>query len=189
MYLRTTPRRNNDGSVVRYLQLAHSTWGPQAKRSRMQVICNLGREDANNRAALQRLVASVSGRRPGAGATAGEGLRYVESRPLLFDTTSTYFGLDEPDTPVARDRRGVPVSDADGHGEGAGDKDTDKAGFCSYGKSRDHRDDLPQFVVGMAVTRTGLPVGVWRRRTAGWWHRTRISRSLAASPRTRSMST
>ena len=50
MYLRTTPRRNSDGSVVRYLQLAHNLWDPQAKRSKVQVIYNLGREDANNRA-------------------------------------------------------------------------------------------------------------------------------------------
>jgi len=78
---------------------------------------------------------------------------------LFFDTTSTYFELDEPDTPVARDQRGVPV--ADGHSEGAGDRDTDTAGFCSYGHSKDHRDDLPQIVVGMAVTRTGIPVRVW----------------------------
>jgi hypothetical protein len=35
------------------------------------------------------------------------------------------------------------------------------AGFRSYGKSKDHRDDLPQVVVGMAVTRTGIPVRVW----------------------------
>ena len=34
MYLRTTPRKNKDGSVVRYLQLAHNTWDPVAKRSR-----------------------------------------------------------------------------------------------------------------------------------------------------------
>jgi transposase len=34
-------------------------------------------------------------------------------------------------------------------------------GFRTYGKSKDHRDDLPQVVVGMAVTRTGIPVRVW----------------------------
>jgi hypothetical protein len=78
---------------------------------------------------------------------------------LFFDTTSTYFQLDEPDTPVARDQRGVPMPDADG--EGRGDKDADKAGFRSYGNSKDHREDLPQIVVGMAVTRTGIPVRVW----------------------------
>src|SRR6266699_2595581 len=28
MYLRSTPRRNKDGSEVRYLQLAHNVWDP-----------------------------------------------------------------------------------------------------------------------------------------------------------------
>jgi hypothetical protein len=35
------------------------------------------------------------------------------------------------------------------------------AGFRAYGKSKDHRDDLPQVVIGMAVTRDGIPVRVW----------------------------
>src|SRR5919204_2079415 len=85
MYLRTTPRRNTDGQVVRYLQLAHNTWDPQARRSRVQVLYNFGREDANNRAALQRLVASVTrflDPDRALAATAGEGLAFVESRPL-----------------------------------------------------------------------------------------------------------
>ena len=34
-------------------------------------------------------------------------------------------------------------------------------GFRTYGKSKDHRDDLPQVVIGMAVTRDGIPVRVW----------------------------
>src|SRR6266540_2596737 len=85
MYLRTTPRRNNDGSVVRYLQLAHNTWDPAAKRSRVRVLYNFGREDHHNRAALHRLVASVSrflDPDQTLAATAGQGLAFVESRPL-----------------------------------------------------------------------------------------------------------
>ena len=35
------------------------------------------------------------------------------------------------------------------------------AGFRTYGKSKDHRGDLPQVVIGMAVTRDGIPVRVW----------------------------
>src|SRR5262249_25644626 len=31
----------------------------------------------------------------------------------------------------------------------------------THGHSKDHRDDLPQVVVGMAVTRQGIPVRVW----------------------------
>jgi len=74
---------------------------------------------------------------------------------LFFDTTSTYFELDEADAPVARDERGTTLADTTS-GDGA-----TKAGFCTYGKSKDHRDDLPQIIVGMAVTRSGIPVRVW----------------------------
>jgi hypothetical protein len=246
MYLRTTPRRNNDGSVVRYLQLAHNSWDPKAKRSRVQVIYNFGREDHHNRAALQRLVASVSrflDPDQALAAQAGEGLAFVESRPLggvwaldglwhrlgidttmrrllagrrldpsaervlfalvanralapssklaaahwisddaaipglaatsddacyramdwlleihheleqeifgqvatlldlevdllFFDTTSTYFELEEPDTPIARDPSGLPLpqpSDDNGQGD---DDGADTAGFRSYGHSK-----------------------------------------------------
>jgi hypothetical protein len=76
---------------------------------------------------------------------------------LFFDTTSTYFELDEPDEPVARDERGQVLPETK-TGDGDGEK---LAGFRSYGKSKDHRDDLPQIVIGMAVTRTGIPVRVW----------------------------
>ena len=74
---------------------------------------------------------------------------------LFFDTTSTYFELDQPDAPVARDERGTALADTSG-GDGA-----TKAGFRTYGKSKDHRDDLPQIIVGMAVTGSGIPVRVW----------------------------
>src|SRR6266576_3861265 len=36
-----------------------------------------------------------------------------------------------------------------------------EAGFRTWGKSKDHRDDLPQIVIGMAVTRDGIPLRVW----------------------------
>ncbi len=54
---------------------------------------------------------------------------------LFFDTTSTYFERDEPET-----------------GDGA---------FRVYGHSKDHRPDLPQIVIGLAVTREGIPVRCW----------------------------
>jgi transposase len=57
---------------------------------------------------------------------------------LFFDTTSTYFERDEPE--VGPD--GEP-------------------GFRSLGHSKDHRPDLPQVVIGLAVTREGIPVRVW----------------------------
>jgi Transposase DDE domain len=54
---------------------------------------------------------------------------------LFFDTTTTYFERDEPE-----------------QGDGA---------FRVFGHSKDHRPDLPQIVIGLAVTREGIPVRVW----------------------------
>jgi Transposase DDE domain len=74
---------------------------------------------------------------------------------LFFDTTSTYFETGDPDSEVPRDWRGEPA---------AGEQDTDPdktAGFRVHGKSKDSRDDLPQIVVGLAVTREAIPVRVW----------------------------
>ena len=264
MYLRSTPRRNKDGSEVRYLQLAHNVWDPQLRRSKVQVVYNFGREDHENREALQRLVASVTRfLDPGAAlAAAADGLEFTGSRPLggtwaldalwsqlgigpamrkllkgrrlddtaervlfglvanralapssklaaarwisedilvtglpattddacyramdwlleirdqlerkvfdqvadllnlevdllFFDTTSTYFETEEADEPVARDKNGSPVTSGDDAEDGK------EAGFRTWGKSKDHRDDLPQVVIGMAVTRNGIPVRVW----------------------------
>jgi len=265
VYVRSTPRRNKDGSEVRYLQLAHNVWDPAAKRSRVQVIYNFGREEPATREALERLVASVARHlEPGkARAIAAQGLEFTESRPLggtwvldalwhrlgigpamrellkgrrldasaervlfaltanralapssklaaarwasedvlvaglpattddacyramdwllqirealekrvfdraaevlglevdllFFDTTSTYFVTEEADAPVARDQLGNPVP---GGAEDAGNGR--EAGFRTWGKSKDHRDDLPQIVIGMAVTRDGIPLRVW----------------------------
>ena len=66
---------------------------------------------------------------------------------LFFDTTSTYFELDDPDGEVARNWRGERAS-GDGNAEPA------KA-------AKDSRDDLPKIVIGLAVTRDGIPVRVW----------------------------
>ncbi len=270
MYVKTTTRRNKDGTPVRYLHLAHNQWDQAAGRSVPKILYGLGREDQLDRAAIKRLVAALSGLLEPAdalAATAGAGLHFVESRPLggayvldglwhrlgidkvmvkllsgrrldprvervlfglvanralqpssklaaaawithdvaidglprtsddacyramdwlleitdalerevfwqvatlldlevdllFFDTTSTYFQLDEPDEPVARDERGRALPEPSDTGAGEGDGAT-KAGFGSYGKSKDHRDDLPQIVIGMVVTRTGIPVRVW----------------------------
>jgi transposase len=54
---------------------------------------------------------------------------------LFFDTTSTYF-----------------ERDAEDDGEDA---------LRRYGHSKDHRSDLPQIVIGLAVTKEGIPVRVW----------------------------
>ncbi len=63
---------------------------------------------------------------------------------LFFDTTSTYFERDSAEEPVL-DEHGNETAPA----------------FRTHGKSKDHRDDLPQVVIGMAVTRTGIPIRVW----------------------------
>jgi hypothetical protein len=73
---------------------------------------------------------------------------------LFFDTTSTYFELEEPDEPVARDASGRPAAAGE-----AGE--AEKGAFRTYGKSKDSRDDLPQVIIGMAVTREGIPVRCW----------------------------
>jgi hypothetical protein len=73
---------------------------------------------------------------------------------LFFDTTSTCFETGEADDPVARDERGQAVADDS-------DKKAGEEGFRTHGKPEDSRDDLPQVVAGMAVTRDGIPVRVW----------------------------
>ena len=95
---------------------------------------------------------------------------------LFFDTTSTYFELDETDQPLPRDDRGWvtepdlasrPGEPGDASAQTApqvheiGDGTGKAAGLRSYDKSKDHREDLPQVVIGMAVTRGGIPVRVW----------------------------
>jgi hypothetical protein len=258
--LRSTLRRNKDGSEVRYLQLAHNVWDPAAKRSRVQVVYNFGREEPGTRETLERLVASVSRHLDPGRARPAEGLEFTESRPLggtwaldalwerlgigpaargllkgrrldpaaervlfaltanralapssklaaarwasedvhvtglpattddacyramdwlleirgalekeafdrvaglpgletdllFFDTTSTYFVTEDADAPVPRDEHGNAVPGGNG--------ELKTAGFRTWGKSKDHRDDLPQVVIGMAVTRNGIPLRVW----------------------------
>ena len=53
---------------------------------------------------------------------------------IFFDTTSTYFERDEEDH---------------------------ENGLRRYGHSKDHREDLPQIVIGLAVTKEGIPVKCW----------------------------
>jgi transposase len=53
---------------------------------------------------------------------------------LFFDTTSSYFELDKQD---------------------------DEEGLRHYGLSKDKRKDLPQVVIGLAVTKEGIPVRSW----------------------------
>ena len=270
MYLRTTSQTRKDGTVVRYLQLAHNVWNAEKGRSDATVLYNFGREDAHTRDTLERLVRSLSRYlhpgEPEMGEPALADFTYVESRPLggayvldalwrelgigetvtrllakrhrdrraerslfalvanralspssklaasewvgkdveipgldsitddalyramdflleiapaleeavfsqvanllnlevdllFFDTTSTYFCIDEADEAMERDGRGEMLS-GDGEAETPATP-VASTGFRTYGKSKDHRDDLPQIVVGLEVTREGIPVRVW----------------------------
>ena len=68
---------------------------------------------------------------------------------VFVDTTSTYWEME-----VA----GELAADRDGDG---GDEAPQEAAERRLGHSKDHRDDLPQVVIAMAVTRDGIPVRCW----------------------------
>jgi|SRR3954468_2795722 len=57
---------------------------------------------------------------------------------LLLHTTRTYFERDGED-----------------------DDAEDRWGLRRYGHSKDSRPDLPQIIIGLAVTREGIPVRIW----------------------------
>src|SRR5664279_1737993 len=59
MYLRTTKRRNADGSEVRYYQLAENVWDAQRGCAVAKVIYNFGRADQLDAEKLRRLAASI----------------------------------------------------------------------------------------------------------------------------------
>lgn len=256
MYVRTIQRRNKDGSVARYVQLAHNVRLPGRRNPVAQVIHSFGREDQLDRQALARLVRSISRfLEPGEqlAAAGSEELRFLASRPfgggfvldglwrrlgigaalerlargrrltplverlifalvcnralapgskraalvwaredvtlpglgglgsdpqvfyramdflleseeeiqrevffsvanllnlevdvIFFDSSSTYFEIDEEDE----------VATGDGEGQEA-------EGLRRFGASKDHRPDRPQVIVGLAVTREGIPVRCW----------------------------
>ena len=59
MYLRTIKRTNKDGSVFRYLQIAHNVWDPVKKSSVAKVQYSFGREDQLDPDALAGLAVSI----------------------------------------------------------------------------------------------------------------------------------
>jgi hypothetical protein len=65
----------------------------------------------------------------------------LEVDVIFFDTTSTYFQVDVDEDADDEDERGEELR--------------------RLGHSKDHRPDLPQVVIGLAVTREGIPVRVW----------------------------
>jgi hypothetical protein len=70
---------------------------------------------------------------------------------VFVDTTSTYWEVETADTdpelaePIIDDESSSPTEE----------------GQRRFGHSKDHRDDLPQVVIAMAVTRDGIPVRCW----------------------------
>src|SRR4051794_2313251 len=249
MYLRTTQRRNKDGSVIRYVQLAHNRRVQGVGVTQAEVLLNLGREDALDRDGLARLVASIN-RYLGEPAPAavpadaaelvGDGLRVTEARPMgtvhLLDALWRQLGVAVALRKVLGPRRFTtdvervlfalvanraidPTSklsaaewasrDVAVPGLAAMDEDQayramdllveadaqaqvqeavffavadllnlevdvllfdttstyfeteDADEFRRFGKSKDSRPDLPQIVIGLAVTREGIPVRCW----------------------------
>jgi transposase len=60
MYLRTTKRKNKDGSAVTYYQLAHNVRNPETNQPTARVIHNFGRADELDRQQLVRLCQSIA---------------------------------------------------------------------------------------------------------------------------------
>jgi len=81
---------------------------------------------------------------------------------LFFDTSSTYFETERLPDELADDDEG---NDDEGNDDEDGNEDEEKleeAGIRRFSShSKDHRKDLPQVVLGLAVTREGIPVRAW----------------------------
>lgn len=248
VYLRTTQRRNRDGTMVRYLQLAHNQWDPKSGRSKVNVLFNFGREEDLDRDSIRRLIASLSRALDPAEALQMQApeLELLDSRPMggawLLERLWVQLSLDQILHRLLRGRRLDPAAERAllamvcnralepmsklGCAAWVNDKvaipglaeldddrcyramdwlleieeelcqqvywavadlfnlevdllffDTTSTYFeTSHGdpsveeednfrvrnpNSKDHRSDLPQVVIGMAVTRQGLPIRVW----------------------------
>jgi hypothetical protein len=85
MYLRKTQRKNQDGSIVHYLQLAHNYRDPKTKRPKPTILYNFGRQEDVDEDGLRRLVGSINrylGVEDELAGMTGESSRFVESRPM-----------------------------------------------------------------------------------------------------------
>ena len=60
MYLRTTKRKNKNGTVTEYLQLAHNERNPETNSTVARIIHSFGRADQLDREALVRLARSIA---------------------------------------------------------------------------------------------------------------------------------
>jgi hypothetical protein len=77
----------------------------------------------------------------------------LEVDVIFFDTTSTYFETEPGDD--------LDDEDDEGQVPGAASADEPDGPLRRLGHSKDHRPDLPQVVIGLAVTREGIPVRCW----------------------------
>jgi hypothetical protein len=82
----------------------------------------------------------------------------LEVDVIFFDTTSTYFEVEVDDDEAGSDE---PSSDEPDSEPSPDPAPLSEAGARRLGHSKDSRPDLPQVVIGMAVTREGIPVRVW----------------------------
>ncbi len=85
MYLQESRRTNRDGSLVRYLQLAHNERHPTSAQPVAKVIHSFGRADLVDRAALAGLSSSISRfltPEKAAAAASGADIEVLDIRPL-----------------------------------------------------------------------------------------------------------
>jgi len=83
MYLRETKRKNSDGSVTRYYQLAENEWDKDKRCSVTKVIFNFGRANQLEGEKLKRLASSILRLFPGEEALAAEpDVKVLDSWPF-----------------------------------------------------------------------------------------------------------
>ena len=75
MYLRQTKRKNKDGTVAHYLQLAHNVRDPDSGVVKAQILHSFGRAEHLEREALERLINSIA--------------RYLDQDPPLLASSSS----------------------------------------------------------------------------------------------------
>ena len=81
---------------------------------------------------------------------------------IFVDTSSTYFERDVADSEVDLDLAKGAEEEAAGQKLGPDDPGPEEQAVRRFNKhSKDHRPDLPQVVLGMAVTAEGVPVRCW----------------------------
>ncbi len=79
---------------------------------------------------------------------------------IFVDTSSTYFEVDVADGEADLDlAESAPEALVDDGGDASGPPERATRRFNKH--SKDHRPDLPQVVIGMAVTAEGVPVRCW----------------------------